>query len=79
MAESTSAIMWTTKKKARVNSSGQMAESMMGAGKMANNMALETIPQPVGNRNRESGKMAKDCIGYKLKNETIFNRNVFLF
>ena len=71
MAGDMKEIMSMIKKKVKVFSSGQMAESMREDGKTENNTVLEPTPPLVVKQNKESGKRVKDFIGFKT-NETIF-------
>lgn len=69
MADITSAITLTTKRKAKECFTGQMAGNMTAAGKTENSMVLETIPPLVENPSKESGKRVRDCIGCNLTSE----------
>jgi hypothetical protein len=49
-----------------------MEESMMVAGKMESNMALELILLQMANRNKENGKKVKDFVGFQVM---VFNND----
>ncbi len=76
MVEDTKENMWTIKKRAKDNSSGQMVESMKVAGRMVNNMESVPILQHQAKLNKDNGKKEKDFIGYKTINESIIKINI---
>ncbi len=53
------------KRKVKGHSTGQMAESMKEDGKMENNTEQEPILLQVEKQRKDSGKTAKDCIGFQ--------------
>lgn len=63
--EDTKEIIKMIRKKAMVPFIILMEESMMVAGKMESNMALELILLQMANRNKENGKKEKDFIGFQ--------------
>ena len=66
----------TTCSMAKVSTHGKMAENMKEGGKTVSNMELVRILPPAVKRNKDSGKMGKDFIGYKtiIKNDYTTNR-----
>lgn len=61
--DATRAIMSTTKRRAKVPSSGPMAGNAKAAGKVANSMVKQSTPPQLETKDLDGGKMAKDVSG----------------
>merc|ERR1719198_2083005 len=70
MAESMKVTILMIKKKGKEHSTGPTAENMKEAGKMVNNMAMDSTHRQVVKLNKEDGTKEKDFIGSIMPTKT---------